>query len=646
MQDFKDSKNIESTLQISQDSKNLDSKNANVPYLPALHHISHPAHPFNETQGDKAHLLYESKEIDSKDSKNSQKIKNNRARLLLIIALIFNISLLCYFKYMDFFIESFNALFHTNVALLHIALPLGISFFTITQIAYLVDCYEGRAVERNIINYALFVTFFPHLIAGPILHHAEMMPQFSQLCNKILKYDNIARGLFIFSIGLFKKVFIADSFAKWANAGYSALDSGVTLNIFESWATSLSYTFQLYFDFSGYCDMAIGLGLLFNIALPINFASPYKSLNIAEFWRRWHITLGRFLRDYIYIPLGGNRNFRQDSKVQNKDSNSQNHTNNATENPLFSQSLQSIPTQPPICKNEKTAKKADFHTDSVLNRILTLRNLFIVAFISGLWHGAGLGFVIWGILHGLAMCIHRIYRYFLESMFGIKLKDSKINVNYLNLDSIKNTESKSQDSKMESKINKVDSNLQNSKMDSIKETKITESNLQDSKIDSKENIESNFINPNRPPTTLQNNKPKSPKLQAFLESKIYKILCWFITFNFINITWIFFRAENTTTAITLIKNLVGINTAQLPIKWYQAGHALQKISGTDRTLIYFALAIFICFFCKNSIEKLRILNENSQKSIKEMKIAAIMLAFSLWEVISITKTPTFLYFNF
>ncbi|WP_238699484.1 MBOAT family O-acyltransferase [Helicobacter saguini] len=601
-----------------------------MPYPPALH-ISHPAHPSSETQGDKAHLLYENKKIDSKDSKNSQKIKNNSGRILLIIALIFNISLLCYFKYMDFFIESFNALFHTNAALLHIALPLGISFFTITQIAYLVDCYEGRAVERNIINYALFVTFFPHLIAGPILHHAEMMPQFSQLRNKILKYDNIARGLFIFSIGLFKKVFIADTFAKWANAGYAALDSGVTLNIFESWAISFSYTFQLYFDFSGYCDMAIGLGLLFNIALPINFASPYKSLNIAEFWRRWHITLGRFLRDYIYIPLGGNRNFRQDSKVQNKDSNSQNHTNNATENPLFSQSLQSIPTQPPICKNEKTAKKADFHTDSVLNRILTLRNLFIVAFISGLWHGAGLGFVIWGILHGLAMCIHRIYRYFLESFFGIKLKDSKINVNYLT-DSI---ESKSQDSKIESKINKVDSNLQNSKMD-FKEN--TESNFPNHPPTAllSENIESK-----QTPTTLQNKTPKSPKLQAFLESKIYKILCWFITFNFINITWIFFRAENLTSATELIKSMFYINTPEISSKARLIPHFLVNMQGRNETLIYIVLAFILCLCVKNSVDFTRDFKPNKKTTIATMALFWIPLI-----VMIINPYSEFIYFNF
>ncbi|WP_334094883.1 MBOAT family O-acyltransferase [Helicobacter typhlonius] len=161
---------------------------------------------------------------------------------------------------------------------------------------------------------------------------------------------------------------MADSFAKWANAGFSVVESGGGLNIFESWATSLSYTFQLYFDFSGYCDMAIGLGLLFGIMLPINFNSPYKSLNISAFWRRWHMTLGRFLKEYVYIPLGGNKNTKYHS-----------------------------------------SKHYDF-----INKLLTLRNLFIVAFLSGIWHGAGWGFVIWGVLHGSAMCVHRIYGLILE----------------------------------------------------------------------------------------------------------------------------------------------------------------------------------------------------------------------------------------
>jgi D-alanyl-lipoteichoic acid acyltransferase DltB (MBOAT superfamily) len=228
---------------------------------------------------------------------------------LLTIGIVGNIGLLGYFKYSDFFIGNFNLAFGSDIPLLHLALPLAISFFTFQQIAYLVDSYRQETKEYDFLNYAVFVTFFPQLIAGPIVHHKEMMPQFANARNKVKNYKNIALGLFIFSIGLFKKVVIADTFAVWARAGF---DTATTLNLFEAWATSLSYTFQLYFDFSGYTDMAIGAALLFNIRLPINFNSPYKATNIQDFWRRWHITLSRFLKDYVYIPLGGNRkgNFR------------------------------------------------------------------------------------------------------------------------------------------------------------------------------------------------------------------------------------------------------------------------------------------------------------------------------------------------
>jgi len=269
-------------------------------------------------------------------------------KLILIFGIIANLSLLGYFKYADFFIENFNLATSSNVSLLNLVLPLGISFFTFQQIAYLVDSYRGETKDYDFLSYALFVTFFPQLIAGPIIHHKEMMPQFSSTWNMVKNYKNIALGLFIFSIGLFKKVVIADTFAVWATAGF---DNATTLNLIEAWATSLSYTFQLYFDFSGYTDMAIGIALLFNIKLPINFNSPYKATNIQDFWRRWHITLSRFLRDYVYISLGGN-------------------------------------------------KKGSFRTYS---------NLLATFVIGGLWHGAGWTFVFWGFLHGMALIIHRVW---------------------------------------------------------------------------------------------------------------------------------------------------------------------------------------------------------------------------------------------
>lgn len=267
---------------------------------------------------------------------------------LLIISIAINLIGLAYFKYANFFIDNLNDAFHTSYLLPEIILPLGISFFTFTQIAYLVDSYRGEAKEYNFINYALFVTFFPHLIAGPILHHREMMPQFESRWTLAMRYRHIFLGLFIFSVGLFKKVLIADTFAIWANAGF---DHPIVLDFFSAWATSLSYTFQLYFDFSGYCDMAIGAALLFNIWLPLNFNSPYKALDIQDFWRRWHMTLSRYLRDYLYIPLGGNR-----------------------------------------C----TRKRLYF-------------NLMSTFVLGGLWHGASWMFVIWGALHGIALIIYRLW---------------------------------------------------------------------------------------------------------------------------------------------------------------------------------------------------------------------------------------------
>ena len=270
-------------------------------------------------------------------------------RTLLGIGIIFNLGLLGYFKYSDFFISNYNTVFSTDISLLHLTLPLAISFYTFQQIAYLVDSYRSETKEYDFLNYAVFVTFFPQLIAGPIVHHAEMMPQFANVRNKVKNYHNIALGLFIFSMGLFKKVVIADTFALWATQGF---DIAEKLNMVEAWMTSLSYTFQLYFDFSGYTDMAIGIALLFNIKLPINFNSPYKATSIQDFWRRWHMTLSRFLKDYVYIPLGGNRQ----------------------------------------------------------GETRTYINLFATFLLGGIWHGAGWTFVLWGALHGIALMVHRVWQ--------------------------------------------------------------------------------------------------------------------------------------------------------------------------------------------------------------------------------------------
>ena len=279
----------------------------------------------------------------------SKFLAKHQSKAILIFGIVCNLALLGYFKYADFLISNLNAIANTNLSLLHIALPLALSFVTFQQIAYLVDSYNKQTKENSFLNYCLFITFFPQLIAGPIVHHKEMMPQFANKFNLIKNYKFIALGLFVFSIGLFKKSVVADTFSIFANAGF---DVEGNLTFLQAWATSLSYTFQLYFDFSGYCDMAIGLALLFNIRLPINFNSPYKALNIQDFWHRWHITLSRFLRDYIYIPLGGNRG----------------------------------------------------------GQSRTYLNLFLVFLIGGLWHGAAWTFVVWGALHGVAIVIHRCWQ--------------------------------------------------------------------------------------------------------------------------------------------------------------------------------------------------------------------------------------------
>lgn len=264
----------------------------------------------------------------------------------LIFGITVNVLLLGYFKYTDFFITTINTLSGMDsLPLQHIILPLGISFFTFTQTAYLVDAYRGEAKNESFLTYLEFVTIFPHLIAGPIINHKEMVPQF--IANKTfqLNYGNIAQGLTIFALGLFKKVIIADKLAIWANDAFSRID---TLTCVEAWWGAIAYSFQLYFDFSGYSEMAIGLGLMFNLKFPVNFNSPYKSCSIIDFWRRWHMTLGLWVKNYLYIPLGGNRRGE--------------------------------------CRK--------------------MFNLFLSMLIIGLWHGAGWTFVMWGGTHGLLLMIN------------------------------------------------------------------------------------------------------------------------------------------------------------------------------------------------------------------------------------------------
>ncbi|MCC6916414.1 MBOAT family protein [Nitrosomonas sp.] len=276
-------------------------------------------------------------------------------KIWLVFALTANLLLLAYYKYANFFLYTIDAVSGWHFEALDIVLPIGISFYTFTQIAFLVDTYRGQVKEYRFVHYILFVSYFPHLIAGPVLHHKEMMPQFADDKNYHPGWENIAIGLSIFVIGLTKKILIADNVAPLADPVFSP---DAHPQLIEAWIGALAYTFQLYFDFSAYSDMAIGLSRLFGVKLPLNFNSPYKAENISDFWRRWHMTLSRFLRDYLYIPLGGNRN-------------------------------------------------------GSLNRY---RNLMITMLLGGLWHGAGWTFVIWGGLHGFYLVINHAWQFVISKL--------------------------------------------------------------------------------------------------------------------------------------------------------------------------------------------------------------------------------------
>ena len=402
-------------------------------------------------------------------------------KLMLFIGVFINLITLGYFKYTDFFISNVNSIFGTAIPLQHIALPLAISFFTFQQIAYLVDCYKGLIKNYDVIAYALFVTFFPQLIAGPIVAHYEMIPQFMKTSNLVKNYKNIFMGIIIFLIGLFKKIIIADTYAQMATTGFDRLQS---LDFWGGWFTSLSYTIQIYFDFSGYCDMAIGCALMFNIKLPINFNSPYKALNIKDFWRRWHITLSRFLRDYLYIPLGGNR------------------------------------------KGELRA----------------FSNVFLVFLLGGLWHGSAWTFVIWGALHGLANVIYRLW-------------------------------------------------------------------------------EKTHI-------------------------KLNKFIAWFITFNFINLTWVFFRAQSFSDAHKVIKAMFSLPTFQSE-KWWRIKYYLTDFNIQSNTFYALLLLIVFCATLPNSSQLLQKASTiTNKKIISASGIILALLTFALLAKIVIIPYSEFIYFNF
>lgn len=283
-------------------------------------------------------------------------VEKRRRLYLLWFGVGANLVALGWFKYANFLVDSGNTILGTDLHVQTIILPLAISFFTFQQIAYLVDTFRARTHERSFLHYALFVTFFPQLIAGPIVHHKEMLPQFAKQMGG-LKLQNLIIGGTIFFLGLFKKVIIADGVSPYSDTVFAMAANGDALTFLESWTGALAYSIQLYFDFSGYSDMAIGLARMFGVRLPLNFNSPYKARNIIEFWRRWHMTLSRFLRDYLYFPLGGNR---------------------------------------------QGASR-------------TYANLMVVMLLGGLWHGAGWTFVLWGGLHGFYLLVNHAWQHVMAS---------------------------------------------------------------------------------------------------------------------------------------------------------------------------------------------------------------------------------------
>ena len=409
----------------------------------------------------------------------------NRKKIGLYIGLTVNIALLLYFKYMDFFIASINRICKTDFNLLHIVLPLGISFFTFQQISFLVDSYKGEVPKYSILHYASYVTYFPQLIAGPIVTHAELIPQFMDTEKKKLNWENLAKGIYLFTLGLSKKILIADTFGKvvdWGYSNYSNLYSA------EAIIVILAYTFQIYFDFSGYCDMAIGIAKMMNIELPVNFNSPYKAFTITEFWDRWHITLTRFFTNYVYIPLGGNRK----------------------------------------------------------GAIRTYLNIFIVFFISGFWHGAGINFILWGICHGLFSIITRKFKNFFE--------------------------------------------------------------------------------------------------------RLHPALCWMITFSFINLTWVFFRAESCKQALKIIHRAARLHFENIPYEAIQCfkilefelfleGTPIQNFSPRLEILLTFIIAFLIILGCRNSYEKMNAF----KPTITKVCSTALLLTLC---VCSLSGIITFLYWNF
>ena len=292
-----------------------------------------------------------------------------RKQTILSIGIVINLSFLAYYKYANFFVDNIVFVTGWDLYLSPIFLPIAISFFTFQQIAYLVDVSNGLIKEKSFLRYCVFISFFPQLVAGPIVLHREMMPQFEKPTFGFLNYENIAVGLTVFSIGLLKKVVLADGIEVYATQVFNAAEAGVALTLFEAWGGALAYSFQLYFDFSGYTDMAIGLARIFGIILPLNFNSPFKATNIIEFWKRWHMSLTRFFTHYFYQPL-----------------------------------------------TIKLVRMFSARNNNKVRFFLVMYGfpIIIVFALIGLWHGAGWTFLAFGLIHGIFLSLNHLWRLILK----------------------------------------------------------------------------------------------------------------------------------------------------------------------------------------------------------------------------------------
>lgn len=437
-------------------------------------------------------------------------INGKMTRHIIITGVALNLSVLFYFKYFDFFIDNINSLFGSSFPLKNILLPLGISFFTFQQISFLVDTYRGELDEVSFVDYSLFVSFFPQLIAGPIVVHEEMIPQFNRIGNdsrsKEEKMEIFIKGVYVFVLGLAKKILIADTFGVAVDLAYSNVNA---INGFESLITILFYSLQLYFDFSGYCDMAKGIAGMFGMHIANNFDSPYKAINILDFWKRWHITLSRFFTKNIYIPLGGNR------------------------------------------KGE--------------GRMYL--NYLIVFFLSGLWHGAGWNFILWGMMHGVLYVVTKWW------------------------------------------------------------TKQKETHVIEKSVDEGGKI-------------------------TLVKKGMFKVLACLLTFTYVSIAWVYFRASDVTQANTLLMNIFtkqwalpgsGFTDAfNLGEFWYVL--KIFKLAALPYAkyyimILFSAFTIVVTFFGKNVDE----LAKEFKPTVMNATITAVLF---LWCVVSLSGVSTFLYFNF